>query len=393
MKNILIDETLRNQEFKFIKMYCLVGSIAYVLWGYAAKLIDNSFYDGILIRAPISIGIISAVLCIDYLHLNYKLSKFLINVCAHIFSIHFFYLIYRNPFHMLYYGGFFVTIISIASALTKKTELIIYATISVILGWILFYTKTGSHPFVIVALELSIFSYFYMGYYFKDWLIENLIANVKEKEVLIKAARQAAHDVRSPLSALNLILASNGMKMVPQEEKKIIKLSISRIQIISEDLLERNRETKSIQIALKKFDVIDSINELIEEKLIVYKDVNIQFYTNTNNFILDGNKADFQRALSNILNNSYESKPKDCKIEVDFSAYSEKKFDLNIIDNGPGMDEDIASIIFSQEVLTKKRNSSGIGLYGAHHLLSNLGLIVKLKSSNSNGTTISISRN
>src|SRR5690606_23552865 len=129
-----------------------------------------------------------------------------------------------------------------------------------------------------------------------------LATSEHEKSIALgKLAAQAAHDIRAPLTALNMITTSKNINALPADERKLIFSAVNRIQDISEDLLEQNRAIRSSSDE-KQFDIVVALHEPIEEKLIVFEGTEINLHANISAYYTKGNKADFQRAIRNILN-------------------------------------------------------------------------------------------
>jgi len=60
-------------------------------------------------------------------------------------------------------------------------------------------------------------------------------------EVVLNITRQVAHDIRSPLSALNMVM---GSVTVSEDKHLVIKNALLRVNDIANDLLSKGRDTK-----------------------------------------------------------------------------------------------------------------------------------------------------
>jgi signal transduction histidine kinase len=75
--------------------------------------------------------------------------------------------------------------------------------------------------------------------------VENIVSlqsEVEKKKIdteLSKLARQVAHDVRSPLSALNVVMTTT--TNLPENVRVMMRTAVNRIQDIASNLLEENR--------------------------------------------------------------------------------------------------------------------------------------------------------
>ena len=69
-------------------------------------------------------------------------------------------------------------------------------------------------------------------------LVESMSVEL-ENSATINIARQVAHDIRSPLSALNIVAST--LHDVPESKRKLIGNAISRINQIANDLLAKGQ--------------------------------------------------------------------------------------------------------------------------------------------------------
>src|SRR3954468_20173257 len=85
-------------------------------------------------------------------------------------------------------------------------------------------------------------------------------------ETQSQIAMQVAHDIRSPLTALNIAL--NSMSQIPDEQLRLLQQAIKRINEIADDLLKPDNGPESRQpvegLAADAFE--DLVNEVLEEK-------------------------------------------------------------------------------------------------------------------------------
>ncbi|MCB0361489.1 MAG: HAMP domain-containing histidine kinase [Bdellovibrionales bacterium] len=197
-------------------------------------------------------------------------------------------------------------------------------------------------------------------------------------------ARQVAHDIRSPLSALNLV-----GKNLPEdfEGKDLILAASKRINRISEDLLEKSRGANtSFQPRLERIlensvpkpasveELKRSIENLIVEKQACYP--NISFLSNTcldHSFserkILNIDIVEIERTISNLLQNSIEATTNSRKpvVKVLLSNRGDNlRFD--ICDNGIGIPKDIISNLGKKPITAGKTKGNGLGLYHASQI-------------------------
>lgn len=208
------------------------------------------------------------------------------------------------------------------------------------------------------------------------------------------ALLQAAHDIRSPLSALNMLIQT--LPEVSEDKSQLLKLIVARINEIAEDLLEvqpsgerflaLNIETQNDPQASPG----EIISDLIKEKRLEYPGV--EFVASQSCFKIKGlmPKRQVSRVLSNLINNSVEAKSTRVVISA---SRSEHSFFVTVSDNGRGFGHT------QQSSTTKKMNrpgdikpshGHGLGLRHAQGLMKRLGGHVKFWSRRNIGTVVSL---
>jgi signal transduction histidine kinase len=134
--------------------------------------------------------------------------------------------------------------------------------------------------------------------------------------------KQIAHDIRSPLSALNSIV--NQVKNLPESQRLILRNSISRINDIANTLLSKAKDPHpQTDLNLTKVNheapkltveylapladcLISEKRLLLRDKIGVEIEGDLDYSYGTFSAI---NSAELQRVLSNLVNNSAESLP------------------------------------------------------------------------------------
>lgn len=233
--------------------------------------------------------------------------------------------------------------------------------------------------------------------------ISNLISNLKEsqKELLDKEkymamselAAQVAHDIRSPLSALEMVLQSKDE--IEADKKELMKNAAIRINDIAENLLESYRAPLAISTDCSKherFELSLLIDAIVDEKKLQYQpysklSISIESREVALGYSVNANKVELNRALSNIINNAVEATEFSGDVKVCLSR-GEDKLELLIIDNGLGIAEEKLSIITQKGTSFGKKNGNGLGLYHAKKTIEDLGGKFEIKSHLGVGTTI-----
>jgi len=214
-----------------------------------------------------------------------------------------------------------------------------------------------------------------------------------EKSVNIaQIATQVAHDIRSPLSVLNLV-SSNIQYERDSENIELMKSAIKRIEVIAEDLLRKDFSAANFN---SDESVVDCLAKIVREKqFLIDKDnkkILIKYNVLTSvNFKPKIMIQDLERIMSNILNNSIESLhgSVDGLIEIKLFA-SDNSINILIRDNGTGMPENILNKVGTKGFTFGKKQGSGLGLYSAKKIIENVGGHFNITSRVGVGTEIQI---
>lgn len=173
------------------------------------------------------------------------------------------------------------------------------------------------------------------------------IKTLAKQEGYIKVAKQVAHDIRSPLAALEMAI---GGDLNNQENKLMIRSAFNRISDITNSLLMDHQKEKS---GLKIEQVSSIISSIVSEKRITYRgyyQLNIEFTNIQDSFGLFSklNAGELKRILSNIINNSVESlQSKSGDVIISISSEGDYIY-IDVRDNGSGIEEDVQSKIFDK---------------------------------------------
>jgi signal transduction histidine kinase len=227
---------------------------------------------------------------------------------------------------------------------------------------------------------------------------QNKIIELEKDKIISQITRQVAHDIRSPLAALNLIL-----KLIPinveEKNRLLIRNAIKRIDDIANNLLNKYKTLQSNDIIhfheLSIAHISSTIDKIILEKNINYseKNISINLIIENNSYDLFSkiNQADFSRMISNIINNSVESIHGSGKIDI-FLKRKDNLILIEISDNGTGIkNESISKILTGANISIGKEKGSGMGIsHAIKYLKSSCGSF-DLKSEYGKGTSVYIS--
>ncbi len=202
-------------------------------------------------------------------------------------------------------------------------------------------------------------------------------------------AKQVAHDIRSPLSALKIIAGRS--KNLTDEEKTLLELATHQVQNISEDILNRTRKKSNQANVLQLRELVGEVVRLKEVEFA--KSVTFKLVWETNaDFSGCGDAVEFKRCLSNLINNAVEAYQGTMQEQVvHINAHHEDNFAvISIQDFGKGISREMLSKIEINQFSSAKENGNGLGLSSARRFMSDLGGKLSVTSEIGKGTTIGL---
>jgi signal transduction histidine kinase len=232
-------------------------------------------------------------------------------------------------------------------------------------------------------------------------------ANRKQTQLsaLGKLASQVAHDIRSPLVALDAALKDTAE--LPEKKRIIVRHAVNRIRDIANNLLEKNRLQAGTAAAVTTapgghvageppavYLLSSLIDPVITEKRLSFESkpgINIDFKLTRESYGLFAGIApvEFRRMLSNLVNNAVEALGEKGSVDVHL-AHEDKTIVLTVSDNGKGIPPEILAKLGRRGETHGKAGGSGLGLFHARTTAESWGGSLALASTPGQGTTVTI---
>ncbi|MBC7759781.1 MAG: HAMP domain-containing histidine kinase [Phormidesmis sp. FL-bin-119] len=264
-------------------------------------------------------------------------------------------------------------------------------------------------PFVLIALILLIMSAILSKSISVLIESENKKRKIEaEKSTLIQSiASQVAHDIRSPLAALEMIM-SIVQKQVDIGEREIMRNALNRIKDIANNLISKpggfsvsgatSFDIKEVFTTSEL--IVPLIESVVSETRAQYMNfskikIECEISEAARTAFVETDRVEFKRVISNILNNSIESQNREYLNVILRISVNENRLQISIVDDGKGMPEEVLQQLGNPGVSFGKENNtnSGNGL-GISHALKSVkawGGEITFYSKVNEGTVCSIS--
>lgn len=236
-------------------------------------------------------------------------------------------------------------------------------------------------------------------------VLRPLIAGIEEAaraEAFSELARQVAHDIRSPVAALNIV--TQNLEGVDPDIREIALSASGRIREICDDLLIRasqgipsESDPRYACIARRHVsaeDIQSAINEIVSEKKLIYHArETLEFQTVIKGSVVHSavemSIESFKRIVSNLVENAIDAIDDVGSITVSIEML-EQELCLRISDNGKGIPKEAMALLGTQGASFGKSYGNGLGLYHAKRLMESWGGLCDIQSVIGVGTCVSL---
>ena len=202
--------------------------------------------------------------------------------------------------------------------------------------------------------------------------IQNARSNVELKDVVEQYIDTLAHELRTPITGIQLTAETLLTPMSDKERKRFIKnilVSNKQMDKLVTRLLDLSRiERRESLMKPKTLKILPIIENAIKApsrtQIIASKNINIALEINKKSTIF-AEKILLEQAISNILNNALEFSPKEGTITIKASQ-TNTAVSIIMLDEGPGMPPHVLRNLFTRFFSVSRPDSgdrgNGLGL-------------------------------
>lgn len=217
-----------------------------------------------------------------------------------------------------------------------------------------------------------------------------------------EVARQVAHDIRSPLAALEV--AAGDAAQLPEDKRILVRSAVARIRDIANSLLDKQndsvpgteapggkRDSPSAQEDASPRLLSSLIESLVTEKRLQFSSrsrVEIEAWLDASSYGIFARvqHIEFERLLSNLINNAVESfEGESGAVRVNLSSRDGRAI-VSVQDNGRGIPPEVLVKLGRRGETHGKSGGSGLGLHHARASAESWGGRLELTSEVGRGT-------
>lgn len=206
-----------------------------------------------------------------------------------------------------------------------------------------------------------------------------------------KIARTLAHEVRNPLTNINLS-AEQLEESIEDENLKIyleiIKRNSKRINDLVTELLDNSRpaELKPAPVSVRA--IFQNVLELCKDR-VKLKNIKVESFLDLKDEMILVDESKLTIAFLNIVINAIEAVQSNSGVIKITARVEDKKCIISIEDNGCGIPAEYLSRIF-EPYFTSKHNGMGLGLAATKNIIETHNGKIDIKTNPDNGTTFFI---
>lgn len=217
--------------------------------------------------------------------------------------------------------------------------------------------------------------------------------DLEQKATLAKISAQLAHDIRSPVAAMRIVL--DVLPNLADPHKRILYSSLENIDNITNNFLNqyKNCDNTGKNLPILNTALSPLLQSIVLEKSMQHKnsnaEINLEIPENFTHITASINPTEFKRLISNLINNAVEAmtQPGSIKLELDIFGQFVR---LTLSDTGKGIPAYLLDKIAQGGVSIGKEKGHGLGLSHAKKMIELWQGNFEIQSVEGIGTTISI---
>lgn len=271
--------------------------------------------------------------------------------------------------------------------LTVRNNLIWFLSISVIL--ILMVIVWGSYHMVGRIREADL----------KRATVLHQIEYTNKMASIGRVAAGVAHEINNPMAIINenagmvkdILSVSESFPLRDKMQKHVdsILTSVERCSRITHRLLGF---AKRMDPHIEEIDLDQLLKDVLGfiGKEALHRNITVNCEVPGDMPKIKSDKGQLQQVLLNILNNGIEAVGNGGRIDISAEPKGDRRVEITISDDGPGISRNDLDRIFEPFFTTKKEHGTGLGLSITYGIVQKLGGQISVKSSLGAGTSFTV---
>lgn len=209
-------------------------------------------------------------------------------------------------------------------------------------------------------------------------------------------ATQVAHDIRSPLAALEA--AAGDTSQLPEDKRALIRGALGRIRDIANSLmLLSGAATDADALDVISPQLLSNLIEsLVSEKRMQFRSrtgvvIETRFDAAPYGLFSNVQRIEFMRLLSNLINNAIEAFDDECGSVRVSLALRDGRALVSVQDDGKGIPSELLARLGRRGETHGKAGGAGLGLYHAKKSVESWGGRLEITSEIGKGAAVAIS--
>jgi signal transduction histidine kinase len=212
-----------------------------------------------------------------------------------------------------------------------------------------------------------------------------------------KMAAQVAHDIRSPLAALNV--AVSDLDHLPEDQRILLREATRRITDIANELSSKHRNEVKNPVSHVEPKILEHIpcliDQIVSEKRLQYRsktglNIEAKLDSTVYDLFVSVEPTEFRRVLSNLINNSVEAIRDAGNVRIEAGLKKEGVVSVRVVDTGRGMSEEVLGRLGHRGFTYGKSCGSGLGFNHAVETVRNWQGEIEVTTKEGFGTQIEI---
>ena len=220
----------------------------------------------------------------------------------------------------------------------------------------------------------------------------------ERQKAITETATRVAHDIRSPLTSINMVLAS--LKDLPPEKRALLTAATARVNAIADDLLRHQRSSSTTALARPNLARVrmdfffEAVSEELRTRYIPQSKIEMRFVNSARRSVqCDIDEINLYRAINNCVNNAIEAMPAGGTLTLGLQVEG-GIVSIVILDNGIGIPPELLAKLGKEKISVGKTglmSGSGLGVYTAFETIRQMGGTVLIQSRVGQGTLVKMS--